>query len=108
FITSLFSSSFFPYTTLFRSLFVFTTAYDTYAVDAFAIEALDYLLKPFDQVRLQKTLERIRIKLQSGQQEIMDTKDTQVASPASNKLLRSEEHTSELQSRFDLVCRLLH
>src|SRR5699024_11958424 len=27
--------------------------------------------------------------------------------PASSTLLRSEEHTSELQSRFDLVCRLL-
>src|SRR5699024_10430570 len=49
-------------------LFVFTTAYDTYAVDAFAIEALDYLLKPFDQVRLQQTLERIRIKLRTGEE----------------------------------------
>src|SRR5207249_6655293 len=29
------------------------------------------------------------------------------ASTASSTILRSEEHTSELQSRFDLVCRLL-
>lgn len=68
-------------------LFVFTTAYDTYAVDAFAIEALDYLLKPFDQVRLQQTLERIRVKLHPGQQETTDVKYTQVTSPTSNKLL---------------------
>src|SRR5207249_6132382 len=27
--------------------------------------------------------------------------------PNSQKIMRSEEHTSELQSRFDLVCRLL-
>src|SRR5699024_4268430 len=68
-------------------LFVFTTQYDTYAVDTFAIESLDYLLKPFDQVRLQQTLERIRIKLRTGEQDISDTKESQAPSPASNKLL---------------------
>src|SRR5438067_4183283 len=31
----------------------------------------------------------------------------QVAHPAQGEARRSEEHTSELQSRFDLVCRLL-
>src|SRR5438105_12153001 len=30
-----------------------------------------------------------------------------IASPAASSALRSEEHTSELQSRVDLVCRLL-
>src|SRR5207249_5666550 len=30
-----------------------------------------------------------------------------VSSPRSSEMCRSEEHTSELQSRFDLVCRLL-
>src|SRR5699024_11567299 len=30
-----------------------------------------------------------------------------VAVPSSSRTTRSEEHTSELQSRFDLVCRLL-
>lgn len=68
-------------------LFVFTTAYDTYAVDAFAIEALDYLLKPFDQVRLQQTLERIRIKLRTGEEDTSDAKEAQAPPPASNKLL---------------------
>ena len=68
-------------------LFVFTTAYDSYAVDAFEIEALDYLLKPFDQVRLQQTLERIRAKLQSEQVERKDTIESKNASQASNKLL---------------------
>ncbi|MBX6353194.1 MAG: response regulator transcription factor [Thermoflavifilum sp.] len=41
-------------------LVVFITAYDTYAVDAFAVEAVDYLLKPYDEERLRQTLERIR------------------------------------------------
>jgi DNA-binding response OmpR family regulator len=39
---------------------VFVTAYDRYAIEAFAIEALDYLLKPFDEERLVATLQRIR------------------------------------------------
>src|SRR5207249_7317159 len=30
-----------------------------------------------------------------------------VRAPVGHRLLRSEEHTSELQSRFELVCRLL-
>jgi two-component system LytT family response regulator len=39
-------------------LLVFVTAYNQYAVDAFELHALDYLLKPFDQRRLGHALER--------------------------------------------------
>jgi two-component system, LytTR family, response regulator len=39
---------------------VFVTAYDTYAVEAFEVSAVDYLLKPFDQERFRRTLERVR------------------------------------------------
>lgn len=42
---------------------VFTTAYDQYAVAAFELEALDYLLKPFSRKRFVKTLERIRCRI---------------------------------------------
>lgn len=41
-------------------LFVFTTAYDQYAMDAFEVEAIDYLLKPYDDARFLKTMERVR------------------------------------------------
>src|SRR3974390_2879433 len=40
--------------------FVFATAYDQYAVRAFDVNALDYLLKPFDRARVDKALERVR------------------------------------------------
>lgn len=39
---------------------VFLTAYDEFAVQAFEREAIDYLLKPVDDRRLQQTIERIK------------------------------------------------
>ena len=39
---------------------VFVTAFDTYAVRAFAVQAVDYLLKPVSPRRLAATLERVR------------------------------------------------
>jgi two-component system LytT family response regulator len=41
-------------------LIVFVTAYDQYALDAFDVSAVDYLLKPFDEERFRRTLERVR------------------------------------------------
>jgi two-component system response regulator LytT len=46
--------------------FVFATAYDQYAVRAFDVNAVDYLLKPFDRVRVDKALERVRGRMTSG------------------------------------------
>ena len=42
---------------------VFATAYDQYAVRAFEVNAVDYLLKPFDRVRVKKTLEKARLRV---------------------------------------------
>ncbi|HLX82875.1 MAG TPA: LytTR family DNA-binding domain-containing protein [Terriglobales bacterium] len=39
---------------------IFTTAYGQYGVQAFEARALDYLMKPFDQERLHKALDRVR------------------------------------------------
>ncbi len=44
---------------------VFVTAYDEYAVKAFDVHALDYLLKPYDPERLARTLERARHEIES-------------------------------------------
>jgi two-component system LytT family response regulator len=41
-------------------LIVFVTAYDQYALEAFEVSAIDYLLKPFDEPRLRKTLVQVR------------------------------------------------
>ena len=39
---------------------VFVTAYDAFAIKAFEVQALDYLLKPFDDARFMRTLERAK------------------------------------------------
>jgi len=39
---------------------VFTTAYDQYAIKAFELRAIDYLLKPFSEERLQEALEKVQ------------------------------------------------
>lgn len=42
---------------------IFITAYDQYAIDAFDAGAIDYLLKPVQEERLQKAIERVRQKM---------------------------------------------
>lgn len=44
---------------------VFATAFDQYAVRAFEVNAIDYLLKPFDRDRLQKTIDKAKLRRQS-------------------------------------------
>jgi len=39
---------------------VFATAYDHYAVHAFEVNAVDYVLKPFDKARIAKALQRVK------------------------------------------------
>ena len=49
-----------------RAHLVFVTAYDHYAVQAFAQGALDYLLKPVEQARLAETVARLKDRLQAA------------------------------------------
>jgi len=54
---------------------IFVTAYDQYAVEAFRLEALDYLLKPVEKGRLAETIDRAR-------RMISDKKGPEVAAAA--------------------------
>src|SRR5207247_10028132 len=93
-------STLFPYTTLFRSVVVeqrFGELEEVRVAAALAIEVADGDPTAFDQ-GAEGVVERrlIQAPLQPR---------TRIPVPIER--LRSEEHTSELQSRVDLVCRLL-
>jgi two-component system response regulator LytT len=45
---------------------VFATAFDQYAVKAFEVNAVDYLLKPFDKKRVAQSIQRARVKMEAG------------------------------------------
>ncbi len=49
-----------------RPTIVFTTAYDQYAVAAFELRAIDYLLKPFGRARFDEALSRVKETLDAG------------------------------------------
>jgi len=49
-----------------KPVVIFVTAYDVHAVQAFEVEALDYVLKPIDSERLAQAVARARRRLGSG------------------------------------------
>ena len=68
-------------------LLVFTTAYEDYAVTAFGLNAIDYLLKPYSQDRLKETLQRIRERLGAAAARMTPASAPSLSSRKLNKLL---------------------
>jgi len=48
---------------------IFSTAYDQFAIKAFEMSAVDYLLKPYSAERFDQAIKKVRQQIQSGQQE---------------------------------------
>ncbi len=66
---------------------VFVTAYDEYALEAFENDAIDYLLKPVDKLRLEKTIDKIKNSiLQNSNQKINLMPLTKIPSVGANKV----------------------
>ncbi|HNH83920.1 MAG TPA: response regulator, partial [Acidobacteriota bacterium] len=55
-------------------LVVFVTAFDRYAVTAFDHHAVDYVLKPIDRLRLEKSLQRAKVILETRQKHAFNQK----------------------------------
>ena len=62
--------------------FILTTAFDQYAVEAFRLEALDYLLKPVEKERLAETVARARRIIEDKQQAQEKAADAAASAPA--------------------------
>ncbi|MEX1138331.1 MAG: LytTR family transcriptional regulator DNA-binding domain-containing protein [Bacteroidota bacterium] len=71
---------------------VFVTAYDQYAIQAFDVHALDYLLKPFDQSRFERALIRAK-------SEVVLRNNTNV----NQKLLSMLEHIESHKKNLDRI-----
>lgn len=50
---------------------IFTTAYESYALEAFKVNSVDYLLKPFDELDIRRAVEKLKM-LQSSKAHIID------------------------------------
>ena len=80
---------------------VFVTAYDEYAVQAFEVNAVDYVLKPFDPDRFREAIERARTRIMSQRDETLAERMEAVLAarterPVDRLVVRSGE-------RFELV-----
>lgn len=68
---------------------IFTTAYDQYALRAFEVHALDYLLKPFTAERLHAAIERMREHVADRQADAVRDKRASSPGPSTRMVFKS-------------------
>ena len=92
------------------TIVVFATAHDRFAEEAFDVEALDYLLKPFDAERLSRTLARIREELGAraldGVSRFVRHGDIEI-DVAARRVRRAGEVVVLRRKEFEVLLRLL-
>jgi DNA-binding LytR/AlgR family response regulator len=88
---------------------VFATAFDRYAVRAFEVNAVDYLLKPFDEKRVRNTLERVRTRLAeiAAGSPISATATATKSSAAKESSIEVAPASNAVDERLDALVRLL-
>lgn len=83
--------------------FIFVTAYDQYALEAFRVEALDYLLKPVDRGRLAETIERARRNVQDRPPQKAEADASPRLTPQRTKLLVRNNNRNFIVDAQDVV-----
>jgi two-component system LytT family response regulator len=87
---------------------IFVTAYDQYAIKAFEVQALDYLLKPFNDERFAQALERAKRQLEQREaaglkQRLLALLETETGNPASAPPSYEEKFLIKTASRVFFV-----
>ena len=86
---------------------IFVTAFDQHAIEAFEVNAVDYLLKPVDAARLEQALQRARRRLSSdrasGQGPLNDQLERIVKMMSSGRQIRRDQVAVKVGERFLLV-----
>jgi two-component system, LytTR family, response regulator LytT len=88
-----------------ESQLVFVTAYDQYAIDAFEVNAVDYLLKPVETARLTTAVERVRRRMAAERGAKGSTPDDleRLLQLVSERQARREQLAIKVEDRFLLV-----
>ena len=86
---------------------VFATAFDRYAVRAFEVNAVDYLLKPFDEKRVQQTLDRVRIRLSEAAAGLPSAPAASPRHPSKGASHETTQPANPVDDRLDALVRLL-
>jgi two-component system, LytTR family, response regulator len=79
-----------------RFVVVFVTAYDSYALDAFEVAALDYVLKPFDDRRFHRALERAKAQIRHARLDHLATELVHAVSGAPGDKLATGDRIDRL------------
>ena len=94
---------------------VFATAFDHYAVQAFDVNAVDYVLKPFDKARIAKAIQRARREIESevspaerleqlvSRLAVMKNSSAKAAAPAPSKILVNLNQKLVLVDAEDII-----
>jgi two-component system LytT family response regulator/two-component system response regulator LytT len=80
---------------------VFVTAFDRYAIDAFEVNAVDYLLKPVDRARLEQAVERVRRRVSAELP--LDDQVERIVQLVAGRQSRREQVAVKAGERFLLV-----
>jgi two-component system, LytTR family, response regulator len=83
-----------------RPAIVFVTAHDRFAVDAFGVRAVDYLLKPFDRERLEAALERAAEYVQARRTAPLEARLEELLHPGPAAARRPERLTVKSDGRY--------
>lgn len=84
--------------------FVLATAFDQYAVEAFRLEAMDYLLKPVEKMRLAQTVERARKAIEERQRSEETTATPLVRTgPARSKIVVRNGNRNLIVDAADII-----